>query len=94
MSQHVPFETALHCIKNGSKATRSGWQGSTCIFMIDQKMMEDPELTPNNQKIFGLKPGRAYTVKPYIMQETRVKNEYIPYTPTQEDLVSEDWKVI
>jgi hypothetical protein len=88
----VPFETALHCIKNGSKATRSGWEGDCYIFMMDSKAIEDTLVPPGN--IWGVKEGRDFKVRRYIMRKTREDFEFVPYTPTQDDILKDDWKVL
>lgn len=87
----VPFETALHCIKNGSKATRAAWEGGCFIFMMDSKAIEDANPSSN---LWGVKEGRDFKVRRYIMRKTREDFEFVPYTPTQDDILKDDWKVL
>jgi len=77
--------------KTGQKQPEQLGRGVGFIFMMDSKAIEDANPSSN---LWGVKEGRDFKVRQYIMRKTREDYEFVPYTPTQDDILKDDWKVI
>lgn len=80
------FGHAVELLKSGFKLARKGWNGKGMyISYVDPKEWNSSELERPWDK--DLKP------RPWIGIKT-VDNEYMPWVPSQSDVLAEDWVII
>ena len=82
------FSTALLALKNGTKLTRTGWNGKgVFIFLVPSSTF-----IVNRAPLLGIYPeGTEVTYHPHV----DVKNtdgKISPWTPSMTDMLAEDWQ--
>jgi hypothetical protein len=90
----MDFSDALKFCKQGSKISRSAWggkrKGTFVVFCTGY-----PDGIPANKNAsesLGVPEGELIFPKPYFMI-CNAERHQLPWTPTQQDLVIEDWWV-
>lgn len=86
------FETALKLLKHGFKVHRKGWNG-TGMYMFYQRGYPDGiPINKNTAEATGVSEGTVCLFPPYLMMKTAsVVTEFIPWIPSQGDLLAHDW---
>lgn len=70
---------AVRALKNGHKVTRPGWNGRGQYLEL-HRGIEDTD-------------GEDFALEAFIMIRT-VDWTYVPWTPSQTDMLAEDWKLV
>jgi hypothetical protein len=86
----MTFGEAIAAIERGSSVTRSGFtdQG-TFVFLMPMTFMESTATAAS--KFFP--GGTTLIFQPYLVIRT-AQGSIAPYSPTQTDILSEDWIVV
>ncbi len=74
-------------LKNGIKMQRTGWNGKGMYLFLYSPAKEHPSFADE----FATSNGGNFPLKPFIMMKTP-DDMFRPYSPTQIDLLSEDWQ--
>lgn len=78
----LSFSKALELIKQGKKVKRAGWGGYWFMPSTDVVI------------VFEDKNWKTYNMNKMIVACLKDNGGYVPATPYQEDLLSEDWEVV
>lgn len=84
------FSTALEAVKQGKKAFRAYWENyGQVIYLVHGSSFE-----VSREPLKSMFPeGREVTYKPHIDMICG-DGQLMPYTPTQSDLLAEDWYIV
>lgn len=77
------FQGALNALKNGSKVSRSGWNGKGMWLLYTDNGSFSPD------------PGDTTrcTLLPFIVMST-AQGEFVPWLCSQTDMLADDWGVV
>ncbi len=89
--KNLNFSSALHCIQDGLKMSRTAWWDDKRMFVF---LVDGSTFLVNRKPLLGIyKEGTSVTYHPHIDMSHR--DGYItPWTPTQADMLSKDWYVL
>lgn len=87
----MDFSIALNlCIKQGHKIWREGWNGKGMYVVYQKGYPNGVNINKNTAEATGIEEGTLCKFLPYLMMKT-VDTSFTPWTPSQSDMVSEDW---
>lgn len=85
------FGEALEALKNDESVSREGWYDGMWVAL-------SPGFTLTSDRVFA-KPIQNQIgdgvglFRPYLMMRT-ANDEYVPWQPSQADILAEDWQVV
>lgn len=82
---NLTFGLALEELKRGEKVARKGWNGKGMWLVLVPTGFYDVGVSKTTDKIDGLLP--------WVGMKT-ADNKFVPWLPSQTDLLAEDWAVI
>jgi hypothetical protein len=97
------FGEALEALKNGTRVSRSGWNGKDMwlrLIQIEESIGDDGVQpwefsrhvrTPSQVRFYAV-PG-VFTCLPWIGMKT-ADGGFVPWVASQTDLLAEDWGVV
>lgn len=83
----IGFGEALQALKSGEKVARIGWNGKGMWLQLYTPSEDDGLVTVINGE------GRWLPLAPHILMKT-ADSQFVPWQPSQTDVLAEDWKVI
>lgn len=88
------FDIALRLLKAGYRVYRRGWNG-TGMYVVYQKGYPDGiAINKNTAEATGIEEGTVCNFKEYLMMKTSsVSVEFVPWNPSQADMLEEDWTI-
>lgn len=96
MPEQVDFGTALNLLKRGYRMQRLGWNGKGMwVSMTNGRTLDlekDNIWTPNVREAARANNG-TITLQPYLSMKNAQNELIIGWTPSQSDMLSEDWIV-
>ncbi len=81
MEENYSFGIVIDCLKDGRKMARHS--------MNDEWIA----LSEPTEKAVDEETGEKFEELPYIVKKT-INGKLIPWTPTQEDMLAEDWYIV
>ena len=85
----MPFEEALKLVKNGHRVARTGWNTKGMfVYMVDANSY--PAQAPAIKGYFN---GDSVPYGAYMAMKT-ARDNVMPWTPSQCDVLAEDWELI
>jgi hypothetical protein len=89
----APFEQALKDAKAGHKINRLGWSNPKMYVVIQRGYPDGIPINRNTAEATGIPEGTEQRFLPYLMQRT-AEGDFVPWTPSQVDLLANDWVVV
>ena len=84
------FSEALNRVKDGKKIQRRGWNGKG-LYVVHQKgYPEGIPINKNTANALGLEQGTVCKFRPYLTIKS-VDGAFVPWLPSQSDLLEDDW---
>ena len=90
------FQTALTALKAGEKVARAGWQGTRMWIALGSGTvaLEAEKFWNRHSRAFAEANGGTATVSPYIIMKTAQETIQMGWTPSQADLLADDWEIV
>lgn len=90
MSQNLNFGQAVEALKNGQRVTRSGWNGKGMFLLL----IKGSAVTESINACYSSdKKEDELPVSDVIYMKT-VTNELVAWSPSQTDILFEDWQIV
>jgi hypothetical protein len=101
--QSYGFDVALKYLRDGSRVARRSWDHEE--FVVLQKGYPDGiGINANTSQATGIPEGTVCVFRPYLMKHGLTDavlwnpslgrpTAFVPWTPSQEDVLAEDWYV-
>lgn len=87
---NMDFGMAIHHLKQGKKAARSGWNGKGMFLFL----VPGSTFKVNRPPLLGIyEEGHEINYLPHIDMKTAT-GEVVPWLASQSDVLSEDWTII
>lgn len=84
------FEMALHQLKRGDRAIRTGWNGKNMFIFL----VPGSTFTVNRPPLLGIYPeGTVINYHAHIDMRT-ADGTIVPWLASQTDLLAEDWEIL
>ena len=88
----MDFSKALTALKQGSKLTRTGWNGSGQFIVSQKGYPTGIAINKNTSEATGLPVRTTCIFRPYIMLRT-ADGSFVPWVATQSDILENDWEI-
>lgn len=89
----MDFGDTLRALKEGARATRSGWNGQG-MFVVHQKgYPEGIAINANTAEATGIPQGTVCVFRAYLMMRT-VDGSFVPWVISQTDALADDWELV
>lgn len=82
------FGQALDQLKEGNKVARAGWNGKGMWLQLHTPDELEGYVYVNSEGV-----GKWLPLSPHILMKT-VTDEFVPWLPSQTDMLVEDWQVV
>lgn len=93
----LDFGFALKALKNGIKIARSGWNGKGMWLSLScdgsRQVAAEKFWSPHNAE-FARQNGGTATVQPCITMKTADGSIQMGWSPSQADMLAEDWVIV
>ena len=80
------FGDALHCLRNGAKVAREGWNGNGMFIYL----VQPSNFIPGRAPLDRLFPGQKVEYRAHIDMRT-ADGSLVPWVASQTDLLAWDW---
>lgn len=84
------FSDALTATKRGYRAFRQDWKATGQFIVYQRGYPDGIAINSNTAEATGIPEGTVCRFQPYLMKCT-VGGAFIPWSPSQEDILAEDW---
>jgi hypothetical protein len=89
----MDFSDALRECKNGSRITRTGWNGPGQYVVHQEGYPDGIAINANTSKATGIPQGTVEKFAPYLMMRN-AQGVFVPWLASQGDLLADDWEAI
>ena len=89
----MDFSQALDLCKMGAKIARESWNGPNQFVMHQKGYPDGIPINSNTAEATGLPEGTVCKFAPYLML-FNAQEVFVPWQPTQGDVLAEDWVII
>lgn len=89
----MDFGEALHALKAGKRVTRVTWNAPGQYVAHQKGYPDGIAINANTAEATGIPQGTVCRFRPYLMLKT-AQDDFVPWTPTQSDVLAEDWEVM
>lgn len=86
------FGLAIHCLKNGKKVARAGWNGKG-MFIYYVPAASYPMQRNNLKTMGGIFPDDMVPYRDYLALKT-AQNDVATWTPSVSDALATDWQLV
>jgi len=90
VASNMDFSSALKFVKNGSRATRDGWNGKGMFIFLVQGSRFEVNREPM-ASVFGM--GASVNYHGHIDMMT-AQGYVVPWVASHADLLSQDWRLV
>ena len=87
------FGQAIEALKEGKKVCRSGWNGKG-MFIYLQEGSEVNGTLMRNEAIKAYYGDKMVKINPHIDMKAADNSLTIGWSPTQVDMLAEDWEIV
>jgi hypothetical protein len=84
------FSDALAAVKQGSKISRSGWNGKNQFVVHQKGYPQGIAINKNTSEALGIPEGTVVCFEPYLIMKN-AQDKCVPWLASQGDLLAEDW---
>ena len=88
----MDFSDALVACKQGSRITRSGWNGAGQFVVYQRGYPDGIAINANTAEATGIPQGTVCQFAPYLMIRN-AQGVFVPWLASQGDLLASDWEV-
>ena len=92
-SDNHTFSEALEALKEGKKVARQNWNGKGMYVVLKPGYPNGIPCNEATAKAHGIEVGTTIYYLPYLEMKT-VDNKFVPWLPSQTDLMAEDWMLV
>jgi hypothetical protein len=89
----MDFSDALRQCKNGSKISRSGWNGPGQYVVYQAGYPDGIGINANTARATGEPEGTVFRFLPYLMMRN-AQGDFVPWLASQSDLLADDWVTV
>ncbi len=86
----MDFSLALTELKNGSRITRTGWNGPGMFVVLQPGYPDGIAINANTSRVLGVPEGVVRVFRPYLTL-CAVDGSFVPWVPSVSDVLAEDW---
>lgn len=83
---------AVRAAKDGARVTRDGWNGAGMWVSYQAGYPDGIPINRNTASSTGIPEGTVCPFAPYLMMWTGAT--FVPWPPSQADLLAQDWRAV
>ncbi len=92
IADRFDFGLAIHCLKNGKKVARAGWNGKG-MYVYYVPAASYPVERNNLETMGGIFPDDMVPYREYLALKT-AQNDVATWTPSVSDALATDWQLV
>ncbi len=86
----MDFGQVLAAMKNGARISREGWNAGGQFVVYQKGYPDGIAINANTAQATGIAEGTVCRFRPYMMLCT-ADGSFVPWAPTNSDVLAEDW---